>query len=80
MAQPGAPAAPRPQPERQPAAAAPRQTPAAAIAAPPPPLPPHLQHAVHKALSDLQAQRLLYPQQCAAAEAQGAGAREEAER
>lgn len=32
-------------------------------------LPPHLQHAVHRALSDLQASRLLYPQQCSAAEA-----------
>lgn len=61
------------------------------MAPPPPPLPPedaraapplphHLQNAVHRALSDLQAQSLLYPQQCAAAEAQGETAREEAER
>lgn len=42
------------------------------------PLPAHLQNEVHRALSDLQAQRLLYPQQCAAAEAQGQGARQDA--
>lgn len=64
-------------PARRPPPAAP-QLPAAA-ARPPPPLPPHLQHAVHQALTDLQAQRLLYPQQCAAAEAEGASARQEAQ-
>lgn len=48
--------------------------------APAAPLPPHLQHAVHTALSSLQAQRLLYPQACAAAVQEGESAREEAER
>lgn len=43
-------------------------------------LPPHLQHAVHRALSDLQASRLLYPQQCAAAEAAIGDERPTAER
>jgi hypothetical protein len=43
-------------------------------------LPVHLQAAVHRALSDLQAQRLLYPQQCAAAEELGCCDREQAER
>lgn len=52
----------------------------ATAAAPPLPLPPHLEHAVHQALSDLQASRLLYPQRCAAAEQQGGSERQEAER
>ena len=47
---------------------------------PPAQLPGQLQHAVHTALGDLQAMRLLYPQQCAAAERQGESLRDEAER
>ncbi|KAL4425211.1 hypothetical protein ABPG75_009227 [Micractinium tetrahymenae] len=43
-------------------------------------LPPLLQHAVHRALTDLQAARLLYPQRCAAAEAACGDERPEAER
>lgn len=43
-------------------------------------LPSHLQHAVYMALSDLQASRLLYPQQCAAAEAAVGDERPAAER
>ena len=52
---------------------------AAAQHPPPTALPPYLQHAVHRALSDLQAARLIYPQQCAQAEAAGCDARQEAE-
>ncbi|PRW33964.1 hypothetical protein C2E21_7199 [Chlorella sorokiniana] len=66
-------------PAKRPPLAAPNPPPAAATAQPPPLLPLHLQHAVHQALTDLQAQRLLYPQQCAAAEAEGASARQEAQ-
>lgn len=62
------------------AAEAPLPPPAHPSGSPAAPLPPHLQHAVHKALSDLQAQSLLYPQQCAAAERQSEGAHEEVER
>ena len=62
----------RPAPDQTAPAPPPLQLPA--------PLPGHLQHAVHKALGDLQAMRLLYPQQCAAAERQGASLREDAER
>ncbi len=62
-----------------PVVSAPQPLAVPATARPPLPLPPDLQHAVHKALSDLQGQRLLYPQQCAAAEAEGASVRQEAE-
>jgi hypothetical protein len=61
-------------PSPDPAAPAPPPQPMAA------PLPGHLQHAAHKALSDLQAMRLLYPQQCKEAERQGDSARDDAER
>lgn len=46
----------------------------------PMPLPVHLQSAVQLALGDLKAQRLLYPQQCAAAEELGQSERKQAER
>lgn len=66
----GAAATQRPAPDKM--APAPPQLPA--------PLPGHLQHAVHKALGDLQAMRLLYPQQCTAAEREGESLQGEAER
>lgn len=64
---------------RSPARGPPPAAPHLPAAAARPPLPPHLQHTVHWALTALQAQRLLYPRQCAAAEVEVASARREAQ-